>query len=150
MAVELDDILNDVKWIDVPLGNRSFAIAYRPSGTSIQRQSELRRMMARLAKEGESTEIDESEEMGKILVETVADWDLVRKGEKVPLRLDVVKALPQSIYDAVMAAITEDRKSGEAEKKSSSGNSGAPSQAITKPGSSLNGTPSSEQRGSWA
>ena len=150
MPLDLDDIINDVRWVTAYIGDHSFEVAYRPSITSMKDRVELKRTMRRLQTEEGQIEIDESVVMAKMLCEMVAEWDLTRKGKVIPIDVETLQNLPDTIFTAVMEAIGRDAEDQREEKKvlSTISAAGLPQRARSE--SAQNGIPSSERRGTWA
>lgn len=150
MPLDLDDVLNDTRWVTAYIGDHSFRVAYRPSATSMRDRVELKRTMRRMQTEEGQDEIDESVVMAKMLCEMVAEWDLERKGQLIPIEVDTLRDLPDSIFSAIMTAIGEDAEAQREEKKVSSVTSAAGLPREAKLANAQNGIPSSERRGTWA
>lgn len=150
MPLELNDVLNDARWVQVQFGDHAFEVAYRPAATSMRRQSELKRTLRRMLAEGEETDIDESVEMAKVICEMVSDWDLQRDSRPLPINIETVQDLPGVLFNAIMEAISQDSQAEREEKKVSNATSaaGLPRRVNSEP--AQNGIPQSERRGSWA
>jgi hypothetical protein len=150
MPLELEDVLSDVRWVTANYNGHEFEVAYRPAGTSLRRQSEWKRTLRQIQREGADSEIDESAEMAKLIVEMVAEWDLQRGGRPLPLTLDNVQDLPGGLFTAIMNAISGDAQSEPSEKKASSNRSAAGSRQTANSVNAQNGIPQSEPRNTWA
>jgi hypothetical protein len=151
MPVELRDLLGDKRWIEVQLPKGSFRVAYNPGAISLRRQAEIEKSMREMRTTGTQDELELVNNVGRVLCDMVVDWDLSQDGRPLPITVDVACSFPFFMFTAIMQAITEDGLGNNSEEKKvlvpTSG-------TILRPTASWeptpNGTPSSEQRGTWA
>jgi hypothetical protein len=150
MPVELSELLGNERWIDVEVGQVVFSVAYRPGATSLMRQADIQRQIREMSAQ-DMDEVTQAKQSGKLFCEMVCGWDLEDGGKPLPLTPDVVAGrLPGSVFNAILAAISEDGRAQQEEKKVLSVTSDAGLVVRGKRANTRNGTPISEPRGTWA
>lgn len=150
MPVELSELLNNERWIDVEVMGVTLRVAYRPTATSLKRQAQVQKRMRELSQ----ADIDEEaqvKEAAALFCEMISDWDLTERGAPLPISPDVVAGrLPGIVVNTIMHAVGEDAQQQQQEKKVSSATSGVGLPPGGKRASVPNGTTPSEPRGTWA
>lgn len=150
MPVELSDLLSDERWVEVEMSGHTFNVAYRPGSMSLLRQAEMQKRIRLLEAQEVADEMEMVDFASEAFCEMVCAWDLVRKGEPLPLTPEVVARLESAIVDAIRDAIGEDAQRVQNEKKASNAISDAISPRADRRAKAQNGTSSSERRATWA
>jgi hypothetical protein len=66
----------------------------------------------------DSDEVAQARQSGKLFCEMISDWDLEDGGKPLPLTPQVVaERLPRPVFNAILAAISEDGRAQQEEKK---------------------------------
>jgi hypothetical protein len=137
MPVRLSELVNDLRWIEIPIGNEALNIAYRPNGVNIEVVSSL-----------ETLTDGNIEALCPVLVALIAEWDLLDDdGIMIPLTVPSVRTVPLPILELITQGIMDSRN---AEKKAHNGTSVA---GLPPAGKSVNapiGPPSSALPDTWA
>jgi len=150
MPLDLDDVLNDVKWVPAQVGGHTFTVAYRPSVTSLRRQAQMAQMQRMMKDDASADELEQMRSVAGIFCDVIAGWDLTRGGKPLAIDVETVLDLPEPIYQAIMDAITGDRQSQQEEKKASKLTSGATSTPEGNLAIAQNGILPSAPRSTWA
>lgn len=150
MPVELSDILGNKRWVEVELGEHILKVAYRPGSSSLMQQAEIQRKLRELQNAKEADEVALVKSMASVFCEIICDWDLVNKGQPVPINVTTVSALPGVIYNAAMNAVIADGKVKAEGKKPLSETSSDGSQPPTRQAVAQNGISPYEQPATWA
>lgn len=150
MPVELSELLNNERWIDVEVMGVTIRVAYRPTATSLKRQAQIQKRMRELGREDIDEEV-QVREAATLFCEMISGWDLTEQGVPLPISPDVVAGrLPGVVVNTVMHAVGEDAQQQQLEKKASSATSGVGLPPGGKRASAPNGITPSEPRGTWA
>lgn len=151
MPVELSELLNDERWVEVEVGSTVLNIAYRPGATSLHRQAAMQKMVRQLGAQEDTDETEQAEQMGAIFCEMVCAWDLTDQGKPLAITPEIVtKRLPGAIFNAIMQAIGEDGQAQQEEKKALLTTSATGSSARGRRANAQSGTRTSAPPGSWA
>lgn len=150
MPIELSDLLNDERWVEVEIEGEILNVAYRPGATGISRQAEIAKQMRQFGKQEDADEEEIVKHSNKVFCEIVCDWDFTENGSTLPVTPEIVGRLPTRYINLITAAIAADSNSNQEEKKLSLVTSAATSVRAGKRAAIQNGTHSSEPQGTWA
>lgn len=97
MPIDLDDVAADVCRTIAFWGDSEVQIGYRPSVITTRRVQQIRS-----AKESDDTVFL------KFLCDVLAEWDVTRKGEAVPINPEGMKDIPLAFIRAIVMTIMQD------------------------------------------
>lgn len=150
MPIELSDLLNNERWVEVEIEGDILKVAYRPGATGISRQAEIAKQMRQFGKQEDADEEEIVKHSNKVFCEIVCDWDFTEDGETLPVTPEIVGRLPTRYINLITDAIAQDIIGNQEEKKGLSATSGVPSPRAGKRAANRNGIHSSEPQGTWA
>lgn len=102
MPVRVGNLVRDRRTVNIPVGDDTLTITYKPSGITPETEDRLREYAA-------------DQRGGAMLVTLLADclveWDLLDdRGKPLPVKADSLRQLPTVFLAQVAQAITEDMR----------------------------------------
>lgn len=115
MGISVSHIKNNTRSVDVPFGDETIHIVYRPSEWTPS-----------IEKEWQDSEGSATENMLQFLSRLVIDWDIYEDDEetkKLPITPESLEVLPTQIGMGIIRAVSDDSTAGKDSRTSSSGTS---------------------------